>query len=85
VNTKSLARLYDRMTPRERLPLLLAALHRGDDAEAQRLACSAPRIQLSLPDYHGLNEGLLLVPLFHVLGQLDRGLLYWQLTGTAAD
>jgi hypothetical protein len=62
-----------------------AALHRGDDAEAQRLACSAPRIQLSLPDYHGLNEGLVLLTFFHVIGQLERGLLYWQLSGTAAD
>jgi hypothetical protein len=85
MNTKPLARLYDRLTPRERLPLLLAALHRGDDAEAQSLAGSAPRIQLSLPDYHGLNEGLTLLTFFHVLGQLERGLLYWQLSGTAAD
>ena len=85
MNTKSLARLYDRLTPWERLPLLLSALHRGDDAEAQRLAGSAPRIQLSLPDYHGLNKGLVLLTFFHVLGQLECGLLYWQLTGTAAD
>jgi hypothetical protein len=48
VNTKGLARLYDRLTPWARLPLLLAALHRGDDAEAQHLAVSAPRIQLRL-------------------------------------
>jgi hypothetical protein len=85
VNTKSLARLYDRLIPWERLPLLLAALHRDDDAEAQRLTSSAPRIQLSLPDYHGLNDGLVFLTFFHVIGQLERGLLYWQLTGTAAD
>jgi hypothetical protein len=85
VNTKSLARLYDRLMPWERLPLLLAALHRGDDTEAQRLSQSAPRLLLSLPNYHGLNDGLSLLTLFHVLGQLERGLLYWQLTSTAAD
>jgi hypothetical protein len=85
VNTKSLAKLYDRLTPWERLPLLLAALQRGDDVETQRLSGSAPRIQLRLPDYHGLNEGLTLLTFFHVIGQLERGLLYWQLTGTAAD
>jgi hypothetical protein len=85
MNTKALAKLYDRLTPWERLPLILAAVDRGDDAEAQRLARSAPRVQLSLPDYHGLSEGLMLQTFFHVIGQLERGLLYWQLSGTAAD
>jgi hypothetical protein len=85
VNTKSLTKLYDRLTPWERLPLLLAAVERGDDAEARRLAHSASRLHLSLPDYHGLSEGLMLLTFFHVLGQFERGLRYWQLVGTAAD
>jgi len=85
VNIKAMAKLYDRLTPWERLPLIVAAVERGDDAEAQRLTHSAPRLHLSLPNYHGLSEGFLLLTFFHVIGQLERGLLYWQLTGTAAD
>jgi hypothetical protein len=58
MNTKVLAKLYDRLTPRERLPLILAASARNDEVEGQRLAQSAPRMALRLPDYHGLGEGL---------------------------
>src|SRR5262249_46296018 len=71
--------------PWERLPLITAAVGRGDDAEARRLLSSAPRLHLSLPDCHGLSEGLMLVTFFHVLGQLERGLLSWQLAGAAAE
>jgi hypothetical protein len=85
VNPKALAKLYDRLTPRERLHLLLAAAVRGDEAEAQRLMRSAPRLHLSLPDYHGLSDGLLLLTFFHALDPLERGLLYWHATGAAAE
>jgi hypothetical protein len=85
LNTKSLSRLYDRLTPRERLPLILAAVERGDDAEAQRLSCAAPRLHVRLPDYHGRSDGLMLLTFFHALGQLERGLLYWHAAGAAAD
>jgi hypothetical protein len=60
-------------------------VERGDDAESHRLSRSAPRVHLSLPDYHGVSDGLMLLTFFHALGQLERGLLYWQLAGTAAD
>jgi hypothetical protein len=77
MNTDALARLYDRLTPRERLPLIMAAEERGDDAEADRLSRSAPKIHVRLPDYHGLGEGLFLLSLFHMIGQLHRGLSFW--------
>jgi hypothetical protein len=85
VNTKALAKLYDRLTPRERLPLLMTAVVRSDAAEAQRLMHSAPRLQYRLPDYHGLSDGLMLLTFFHALDQLDRGLLYWHATSAAAN
>jgi hypothetical protein len=81
MNTNALAKLYDRLTPLERLPLIVAATERGDDAEADRLSRSAPRIGVRLPDYHGLGEGLLLLSLFYLAEQLRRGLLYWQAQG----
>ena len=81
MNTNALAKLYDRLTPKERLPLLLAASARGDEAERDRLARSAPREGYWVPDYHGLAEGLLLVSLFHLLELLDLASLYWQVDG----
>jgi hypothetical protein len=81
MNTNSLAKLYDRLTPRERLPLIMAASARGDEAERDRLTRSAPREGFWLPDYHGLGEGMLLASLFHLLELLDVAALYWQTGG----
>jgi hypothetical protein len=85
VNTKTLAKMYDVLTPFERLPLIIAASERGDDAEADRLARSAPRMDVRLPHYHGLGEGLLLLSLLHTIGQLELGLMYWHVSALAAD
>jgi len=83
MNANGLARHYDKLTPRERLPLIVAAIERGDDAEVDRLTRSAPRDGFRLPDYHGLAEGMLLASLFHMVTQLDRIALYWQAEGIA--
>jgi hypothetical protein len=40
--TTSLAKLYDRLTVGERLPLLVAAQARGDDTEYRRLCQTSP-------------------------------------------
>ena len=85
MNTNDLAKLYDRLTPRERLPLIMAAVERGDPAEADRLARAAPRIHVSLPDHHGLSEGLAFLTLCHVIEQLDFAVLFWQAQALAAD
>jgi hypothetical protein len=85
MNTKCLAKLYDHLTPRERLPLILAASARGDDVEGERLARSAPRMALRLPDYHGLGEGLFLASLFHLIGVLDVAALFWLTQGRLAE
>jgi len=85
MNTRALAKLYGLLTPWERLPLIVAAVERGDDAEADRLSRSAPRMHLALPDYHGLGDGLLLLSLFHVIGQLELGLQYWHTSVLAAQ
>jgi hypothetical protein len=63
----------------------MAAVERGDRAEADRLARAAPRIRVGLPDYHGLGEGLILPNLFHLIGQLDLGVLFWHAQAQAAD
>ena len=43
MNTESLAKLYDRLTPFERVPLIAAAVSRGDEVERDRLVRSAAK------------------------------------------
>jgi hypothetical protein len=81
MNTNGLAKLYDRLKPEERLPLMLAASARGDEAERDRLARSAPREGYWVPDFHGLAEALLLASMLHLLRLLDLAALYWQMGG----
>jgi hypothetical protein len=83
MNTNGLAKHYEHLTPWERLPLIVAAADRGDDAEADRLMRSAPREGFRLPDYHGLAEGVALASLFHMMTQLDRIARYWRAEGIA--
>jgi hypothetical protein len=81
MNTNGLAKLYGQLTPKERLPLILAASARGDEAERNRLAQSAPKEGFWLPDYHGLAEGMLFASLFQLLEVLDMAAYYWRSVG----
>jgi hypothetical protein len=81
MNTNGLAKLYEHLTPKERLPLILAASARGDEAERNRQARSAPREGFWLPDYHGLAEGMLLASFFQLLEVLEMAAYYWQAEG----
>ncbi len=78
MNTKTLAGLYDRLTPAERYPLILAAMKRGDDIEVDRLSASASRVAFQLPDYEGFAEGLRFLSLLHMIEQLNLGLIFWR-------
>jgi hypothetical protein len=81
MNTNGLARLYDTLTPWERLPLLVAASARGDAVEEDRLARAAPRNGFRVPDYWGLAEGLDDLVKLYLVKQLDLAALYWRLAG----
>jgi len=81
MNASGLARHYDTLTAWERLPLLLAALNRGDDAEAERLASSAPTRPALVPHHCGLWEGLGLLSVAHQMLQLER--VYCLVSATA--
>ncbi len=81
MNSDGLAKLYDRLTPRERLPLIVAAAARGDEAERQRLSRSAPTNGFAVPDYFGLAEGLQLLSLLHVAELLNLAATYWHCSG----
>jgi len=60
MNTNALAKHYERLTPKERFCLILAAGARGDEVEQQRLQHAGQRLTLSMPDYspwaHAFNE-----------------------------
>ena len=58
MNPKVLTKYYDRLTARERLPLLIAASVRGDPLERQQLLDSAPRAHVALRHHHALGQAL---------------------------
>jgi hypothetical protein len=84
MNTKGLAKLYDRLQPWERVPLWLAAGGRYDEAEQQRLARSAPRSAFNVADSHGLHQALHMAAVRHMMVQLDLAGWLWFAFGTLA-
>jgi len=78
MNTNGVAKEYHKLTPWERLPLTMGAAFRGDNAEFDRLARSAPRHRWELPDHYGLGEGLQVEVAEHVMNQLNRAVIFWQ-------
>jgi hypothetical protein len=78
MDTKTLARHYDALTAAERMALELSALGRGDRAEHERLARSAPRVAMAVPHTFGLYLGLLQLGTLHLLEQLHWGAVCWQ-------
>src|SRR5437763_1971729 len=58
MNTNALAKHYGSLTPLERLPLLMAASVRGDEAEWQRLVMSAPKVTYRVPHQFGTGMAL---------------------------
>jgi hypothetical protein len=81
MNTDSLGRLYDRFTPRERLPLLIAAARRGDRIELHRLQDSAPKEDWTMPDYVHHVDAFFQMVHFHVETVMDLGMHFWQWWG----
>jgi hypothetical protein len=83
VTTKGLAQHYDKLTPRERVPLILAASARGDQQERDRLMNSAPRVHYPVPDHFGLAMAFLEVSGQHFMGLLDLVANYFEVLGHA--
>lgn len=81
MNTSGLAKLYGHLTARERLPLIMAAAVRGDEAERRRLVQSAPKIGFQVPDYFGLGSALAEAANLYLLTLLDLAAHFWQCWG----
>ncbi len=78
MNTDALAKQYDKLTPQERFPLILAAVARDDEAEQNRLTKSAPRSCYSLPDYFAVGDTFLSLSKFHFMLVLDLAAKYFE-------
>lgn len=81
MNDKALYKLYDRLTPRERLPAIVSASRRGDAVEYKRLMDSAPRLRFEVAHHHGLATALSHAADWHLLTLLDLAANYWQWWG----
>ena len=77
MNTKTLSKLYDRLTARERLPLIIAAARRSDAVERRRLVDAAPSLRLEVSDHHGLAIALAEAAHVHLLTLLGLAVSYW--------
>jgi hypothetical protein len=73
MNTDHLAKLYDALTARERLPLIIAAAARDDGAEQKRLSASAPKETLQVPGHFRLARALAEAVHYHLLNGLGPG------------
>jgi hypothetical protein len=85
MNTNTLAKNYDSLTPEERFPLILAASARGDNVELERLARSAPREAYRVPYFYGLSEGFMTCALLHHMELLNAALLLWRVLALQAE
>jgi hypothetical protein len=85
MNTDALARHYDKLTPLERLPLIVAAAARGDEAERKRLTESAPRKWWRVPDYFSATLSLQHVSDYHLLTLVDLAATYFAALADAAE
>jgi hypothetical protein len=81
MNTHRLGQLYDQLTPRERLPLIMAAHLRGDAADQKRLSASAPLKTLRVPNYYPLAKALRTAVHWQMQTLLDLAGHFWQWWG----
>jgi hypothetical protein len=74
LDSKRLARHYDKLTPQERFSLMASAFLRGDELEHGRLIRTSPRQVFSLPAFHGQSEAFREMADFYVICQLEIGI-----------
>jgi hypothetical protein len=83
MNANGLIRLYDRLAVWERIPLLLAAQARGDDAEYRRLFSASAVRTWHFSEHLLAEQALHVLALQYVGEQLDAAAIYffalWQM------
>jgi len=83
MNTRALARHYGQLTPWERVPLIMAAVGRGDEVEHERLVASAPKSAYRIHDHFGLSQAIREVSDWHFMEMLDLAAQYFRAMGMA--
>jgi hypothetical protein len=73
MNLKRVSKHYDKLTPRERFSLIVAAGVRGDDSEQDLLKRSAPTQLFRVPAHRGYAEAFCDVACLYLLQQLETG------------
>jgi hypothetical protein len=81
MNSNNLNKLYDQLSARERLSLLVAASARADAVDRPRLQSSAPRLRLEAPHHYLLGTALVEAADLHLLILLELAASYWQWWG----
>jgi hypothetical protein len=71
-NNGTLQKNYDKLTPRERLALIFAAIARDDEAERRVLLDTAPRALYRLSHHQNAFDVLQLLALSYLVNQLNR-------------
>jgi hypothetical protein len=84
MNSNRLAKMYDKLTPAERLCLLQAATARGDEVEENRLMRTASIITRHLLDYQPLQNAQRTLKLTAVLVLLDIAVDFWTACASAS-
>jgi hypothetical protein len=69
--------LYHRLTPWERIPLLIAAQDRGDETEHQRLLATSPLRSWRFSEHLLAEEALHILALIYIGEQLDAAANYF--------
>jgi hypothetical protein len=77
MNANGLPRLYDRLTAWERIPLLIAADGRGDDAEARRLLDTSPIRTWHFAEHLLAEQALHVMAFSYIAEQLDLAATYF--------
>ena len=68
MNTNAITKHYDKLTINERFSLMQAAIYRGDDADRDALARTAPRKRWDMPNTTGLMDAFHTAADWHVMG-----------------
>jgi hypothetical protein len=85
MNANGLARLYDRLTVWERIPLLLAADRRDDAAEYRRLGDTSRLRTWRFPEHLLAEQALHTLALIYVGEQLDAAARYFFIAWRLGD
>jgi len=78
VTSDSLLKYYDKLLAPERHALMVAARYRGDDAEAERLQRTAPRVGYRVAHHCSQAEAFQGVALTHLATLLYLSTQFWQ-------